>query len=684
MWVQNVKKWYWCLLISCFCLTGCGNNVEQKTSCEMLDCMQYELEYENFSPIVEIFHDEIYYSTNGRDLHTSDIQGQNQKEILALPEECGYIVDVYKAEKLKVLTKVLEDEELQYHVLDIENGGVSKDVIMEELENHSVTDFLANGENFYILTGDGKIKVYSMDGKCKADIEIESPHLSMCMLAGDIIVGQTRNEQMKISCLSQDNFTLETLATVKVNDMGANVRIISDEQELCYVVDANYVYEYRANKKALIPLFDWTAVGVEGNTVSKIFLRNDGSLLLVFSTPYGSRVSVKKIVLTDKENVAAKEELVLAGVNVDRLMKEKVIEFNKTNEDYRIVIKDYSTEEAPYTALSMDIISNDSLDILCLTEMPVDVFVQKGLLADLSGYMDETQYVEAYIQAISSDGAICQVAPAFAIYTLMGRQSEVGEEVGWTFDEFKQCVKEDMEIKSNALSYDLQRILCHRQINEFIDWEKKTVHFQSKEFGEILEFIREYSYSLDNQMPYFEKLRSGKVLLAEVYLTSGNNYRTYKHVFCENICAKGFPGSSQANFMSLISPMGINSKSSYKEVAWEFISGLLTEEVEYEYRDYGFPTRLSTLERLIDQWKGEEQVPEAEITLELGGKREKVPYMNGEDVDVLWQIIASANLLLEDHSEIAQIINEELGGYLAGQISLEKIQDRVGVLVSEF
>ena len=140
--------------------------------------------------------------------------------------------------------------------------------------------------------------------------------------------------------------------------------------------------------------------------------------------------------------------------------------------------------------------------------------------------------------------------------------------------------------------------------------------------------------------------------------------------------------------MSLISPMGINSKSSYKEVAWEFISGLLTEEVEYEYRDYGFPTRLSTLERLIDQWKGEEQVPEAEITLELGGKREKVPYMNGEDVDVLWQIIASANLLLEDHSEIAQIINEELGGYLAGQISLEKtmekIQDRVGVLVSEF
>lgn len=111
---------------------------------------------------------------------------------------------------------------------------------------------------------------------------------------------------------------------------------------------------------------------------------------------------------------------------------------------------------------------------------------------------------------------------------------------------------------------------------------------------------------------------------------------------------------------------------------------MLTEEVEYEYRDYGFPTRLSTLERLIDQWKGEEQVPEAEITLELGGKREKVPYMNGEDVDVLWQIIASANLLLEDHSEIAKIINEELGGYLAGQISLEKIQDRVGVLVSEF
>ena len=195
-------------------------------------------------------------------------------------------------------------------------------------------------------------------------------------------------------------------------------------------------------------------------------------------------------------------------------------------------------------------------------------------------------------EAITVDEGIYQVSPFFAVYTLLGKEREVGSELGWTYDDFLSCVQENKEIINNVTQYDLLRMLCYRSLDNYIDWQNGTVHFECEEFVDKLQFIKDYDYPVSTQMPYYYKLRSGNIMLVEGYLRSGNDYRTYKYAFGEEISAKGYPCKDRnGNYMDLIAPMGISSRSAHKKIAWEFIEDVLSEEIEYTYHDMGFPSR---------------------------------------------------------------------------------------------
>ena len=148
------------------------------------------------------------------------------------------------------------------------------------------------------------------------------------------------------------------------------------------------------------------------------------------------------------EEVVEKQILTLGCCYIDSDVRTQVVQFNKTNEKYRIQIKDYSvynTEtdyEQAYTKLNTDIVSGNVPDILVLdSSLPLESYMSKGLFEDLYPYIDadeemnRTDFLTSVFDAFSKDGKLYQLIPSFTVFTVVGKTADVGKETGWTLDD---------------------------------------------------------------------------------------------------------------------------------------------------------------------------------------------------------------------------------------------------------
>lgn len=90
------------------------------------------------------------------------------------------------------------------------------------------------------------------------------------------------------------------------------------------------------------------------------------------------------------EDIKDRIVLTLAGNYIDYDLKRKVVEYNKSGDTYRIVVKEYSTYNTAedYTLgvkqLNNDIISGGMPDILVVdSNMSMDSYIAKGLVANV-------------------------------------------------------------------------------------------------------------------------------------------------------------------------------------------------------------------------------------------------------------------------------------------------------------
>ena len=687
----------------CLLLAACDETSEYQNSrkildskkdnyYEIIDISQSSMEDGVQECVAEVDGNNIYHSTDGQILMQTDKEGENEKEIFALQSQEESIIDIYCAAEndIYLMVETSEEMHMKYRLVEIdENGKVNSEIELALAEDFYPTDFIIDDKkDIYICSAENSIEKYNIKGKLAYRVELETMEFDICTNSNDdIIVGQAVNDIFSLSYMDKETGDLEQQMQISVCENGNGINVFQGVDYECCFYDDNYLYGFVEDKKLTEPILSWTDVGIDRNEIGKAAQFSDGSIFTTLHSMEDNVVSFEKLILSD--NDAEKEDIVLVGVNIDSGMREKVLSFNKENEQYHILVKDYAGEEDPYEALNLDIVSGMEFDIISLQGLPADEYIAKGMLEDLSGYIDKDEYVDAYIQAVSQDGAIYQMSPVFSIYTMLGKADEVGEEIGWNFEEYKKYVEENKgkEIVNLAMKQDLLRQVCEIQMDDFINWEEGTVRFDSEEFIQLLEFVNDYSVEGNSEISYFDKLRKGDTLLAEVYMMSGNDYRTYKCVYREEISAKGYPVDSRnGNFMSLALPIGIYNKSKNKQASWDFISLFLTDEAEYAYRECGFPTRRDTLERLFENWKGKGE-ESAELTVYVAGKEESAEVLNNRDVEKLNALIAASNQLLKDNSKIVQIINEETQEYFNGQVTVKRaaecIQNRVNTYVNE-
>ena len=401
---------------------------------------------------------------------------------------------------------------------------------------------------------------------------------------------------------------------------------------------------------------------------------------------------------------------------VPQLLSAAIVDFNKSNPYYEVVIKGYDRQEGQHR-LEMDLATGRGPDIFDLSMVYVDALVEKGMIVDLSPYLSDGQglekenLVENVLECNTKEGVLTCVPPRFSLDIMVGKKSVIGERSVWSVEEFLQCVSENEGLQVARGSYGLPRsdiqnrhsivrTALYRNLEQFVNCQTGEINFAQEDFKGLLALAKEfevapfdYNAGLGGVQSLVEQ---EKLLLAYNGISSVRDYMTAVAILGEEVQFIGYPtydGSSCTGIRNVAS-YGINADSRVKDGAWAFLEYLITYRVAGSWIDeYGFYTHKDMLEEQFADGMEKEYMQgpdgekvEKEKYIVNGGA--KVYAASQEDIQQLREWIESPVFVYGlDSNSVYQIIDEEVYGYLEGTTDLdgaiELIENRVKLYLEE-
>lgn len=421
----------------------------------------------------------------------------------------------------------------------------------------------------------------------------------------------------------------------------------------------------------------------------------------------------------EPENVPDKEMLVLGTNYVANDIKQRVVDFNKSSQTHRIMIKDYSqyiTNDdymAGYNQLNNDIISGNIPDILVVDSynMSLNSYVSKGLLADIGeliakdDVLSKEEYMTNVFDAHKIDGKLYEIIPSFYVSTYIGKKSLIGEPAEWTMQDAQAVVNkmpEGARLFSEMTRDGFINTVFEMCGSEFIDVSTGKCTFDSPEFIAIMEYamtlpeeLDDSYYGADWYSSYESQYRDDKTLLSNCYL-SGMEGMVYSinGSFGEDVSFVGLPSSGgKGSAVYASNSYALSAKSENLDVAWDFMKYYLTDEYQATL-EWQLPVSKEKFDELA------QKATKKPVYKDENGNEVEEDYhywMNEEDiilepltqaqVDEITAFVASVNTKAYYNEDVRKILDEELDAYFSGQKSAQEvaglIQSRVQLYVSE-
>ena len=499
-----------------------------------------------------------------------------------------------------------------------------------------------------------------------------------------------------------------------------------------YYSNGSNFYGYKLGEQP-VKLFNWINCDVNGSNITVLDVTDDGKVVCLANTwdtkdqSYSYElVTVQKV---PYDSIPHKETLRMAVMGVDYRMQDMLIQFNRKSDKYRIEITDYSEYnndkdgwDAGMTKLNTEILSGNVPDIFCLQGLNYTQLAAKGILEDLYPYLDSdkelkrSDFFPNVLQAMEVNGKLCQTVSGFYINSAVGAASVVGDEPGWTYDEFNAALAEMRERVPECTAFDqymtrdnaLQTCLA-LDMADFVDWESGKVSFDSDQFIALLEFANSfptefdwenYDYTADDNIN--SRLAQGRQMLVQTsaYGIDDLFYNNYAPFLGGKITYVGYPTMhGTGNMIGLAeASYGISSKSPYKDVAWDFVRGFFTKD--YQTGSYTMPSRIDVFEENAEQATSIQYQKDEQGNELLDEDGEKIPvvrfYMEDgtevyklepEQVQQIRDLIESTTKVADYNQEILDIVTEQAAPFFAGQKTAQEVaklvQSKANIYVNE-
>lgn len=398
-------------------------------------------------------------------------------------------------------------------------------------------------------------------------------------------------------------------------------------------------------------------------------LSKEGNLLLLAEMD-GERVLLEK--KQDSEH-KDKVELELATMYANSFLKEAVVDFNRHNKEYHIVLRTPENGESYddfRTRIRAELSNQEGPDILMDDVMDLKLLAEKEYLLDLTEVFATTR--EGMIENVRPLGKVGEgyygVPYSFCVATIAAPEDALADVDKWTVENMMKCV--EANAAESAISYytagDLFGILT-------IGCNTAEDGYGLENAEEILAFSKQYADS-GRWEDVGLRLSQGRTLMRSASIGSLVEAQTTEAVFKGKEIYIGYPGKEDAKGSLLSgSTLSINSFCEHSEGAVAFINSLLSAEKQEKIGRHactkpdanGFPVNAQALEEMFG-YAEEEQKNTNTVSTDIGGFEYDQKPLEPENLEKVRVLLYSAQVEEEAPQVLWDIIGEETPAYFAG------------------
>lgn len=639
----------------------------------------------------------------------------------------------------------------EYRVqLDSTGNEITRINVSELQEKVDGGSFYMNGD---VIDGDGDIfvctddKIVVLDSSLNVRFTLEGKNFwNGVTLLSDGTVGAVIAESDPVT-----NSYSRKLQTIdkSAKDWGAAYELPTDVYE-AYNGTGDYLFYYMKGE-SLYGYKSETEEGEDPNTFLLNLLEVDISSdrlnffsflednrMVIMAESYGRNsggTTLAVLTPTPRDQIPEKTVLTYAVMYLGQDERNRIVQFNRTNTRYRIQVKDYSeyrTEDdymAGIQKLNTEILAGQVPDIINVYNLPIRQYGAKGLLEDLWPYIESDPDIggreglmDRVFTAAEQDGKLYQAFDTFAIVTLVGAKSVVGDRISWTLDDMKAALDSMPEgcalFNDYSTKSDVLQMVLYMNLDSFLDWNAGKCYFDTDRFKNLLAFADnfplEYDWKSNSSGEYddeYTRISEGRQMLMQESINEFTDIQMQKAIFGGEISYVGFPveDDSVGSCFAVQDGLVMSSTCKDKEGAWSFIRELLLPQ--YAGRDndryfhmYGLPTNKADFDWAVKQAmtpsgyetdeNGEQVLDEDGNPIEtsnhtsgINGLSIKIYATKQEEYDQIMDLYHKIDRMASIDNNVSDIVNEVAGSYFAGDRSLDDaanlIQNKVTTYVNE-
>lgn len=449
------------------------------------------------------------------------------------------------------------------------------------------------------------------------------------------------------------------------------------------------LFRHEGDAGSLVNVLQWAESGLVGSEVAEVTeLEPERYLVRIYTEGSGQYLLLTK---TPRSEVPEKETIVIASLSPVDTLQRSVVEFNRVNDKYNVVIEAYGAEndaEGALLRLDAALLSGNTPDLLDLTGLSVSKYAEKGMLEDLGRYIDQAGregeswagYPANLLEGFTVNGRLVCIPRGFAFSAVFSVTPESRTAESWTVPGLMELSERfpDNSLFAGGARYLLMEFCAPYYLERFIDWEEGTCSFDSAEFRALLEWAAA------------QDLKAGQPRDALFLFSAVTDFESYLHTLLRYGTDTAMYGYPTADGGSVYIPyvqdaLGMLS-SGNKEGAWEFLRCFLEEDL---YRNYWFSTRQDLLDAAYLRAVTPSSNPS--VLYPMDSDKSPIEYysMEPEQADIVKQALEAVDFTPRTSAEssIIGIIWEEAQHLLNGSKDSEAvartIQNRAKLVLAE-
>lgn len=467
-----------------------------------------------------------------------------------------------------------------------------------------------------------------------------------------------------------------------------------DEQSNIYIADGSGIHKANMTDSSFTTLVDSvnSTMGMTSTMVTAMEIDSTGNIWCVVEDYNTREAGLYRYAHTEVEGT--QETLTFYTMKESDWLKKLVIDFQNVYPQYTVnmVIDNDNamTTQDKLRNLNAQLLSGSGPDILMLDGLPVDSYIDKGILMDISDCVGGKDVIEGVINTSQTGNGTYAIATRMGIPVMLDNQGEAV--MLESVDNLLQALQ-DKNLKLPAIGADaLAELLTGIYYDELFTAEGNLDETKLASLIDAMKLMKENGYVGEVEEFAQSFLEKNKARVGLTYLPTFDWTASLVYdlaVNDSNIALRECNGISMDVLgiashldknMSVLDNMyfpygqlGINSGSSSQEAAKQFVSFALSDKEQSAYVEDGMPVTYAGLEAVTKV-----NNPNVEMGMVMpDGSELELSWPTESEISSFVELCKKVDKSQRMEQVIVEMIKTQFQKYLTGEASEDEISENI-------